>query len=100
MHDVPSIQVLHGLDHLSHYVACLPLSEPENSLTVLLTAIRGMLPHEIPKVSLVTVICQQVDVVGSAHGLMESDDVGVVEAAQDEGLLFHVCYLLWCFVLN
>ncbi len=83
MYNVPSIQVLHGLDHLSHYVPCLPLCEPEHPLPVLLTELRGMLPHEILEVSLVTVICQQVDVVWSAHGLVEFYNVRVVEAAQD-----------------
>ena len=100
MHDIPSIQVLHGLDHLSHYVPCLPLCEPEHPLPVLLSAMRGMLPHEILEVTMVTVISEQVDVVGGAHGLMEFDDVRVVEAAQDEGFLFQVCDLLWCFVVR
>ena len=94
MDDIPSIQVLHGLDHLSHHIPCLALCEPENSLSVLLSALRAVPSHKILKISLVTVVCEQVDVVWSAHGLMESDDVRVVEAAQDEGLLFQVSDLL------
>ena len=100
MHDVPSIQILHGLDHLSHNVSCLPLCEPEHPLTVLLSKMRGMLPHEILEVPIVTVISEQVDVVWSAHGLMEFDDVRVVEAAQYEGLLFQVCDLPRCFIVR
>ena len=100
MHDVPSIQVLHGLDHLSHYVSSLPLCKPEHPLPILLSAMRGMLPHEILEVPMITVISEQVDVVRSAHGLMESDNVWVVEAAQYEGLFFQVCNLPRCFVVR